>query len=100
MVKFQEGTEYDKLDAIVHEVCQRHGLKLLVQGWTRKTYDVFADDRKTNSSALLARVESFATANGEIRIFDESALPFAEDLGQALEQTFGLAEAVIVREPS
>ena len=98
MVKIKESSEYDKLDALVREVCERLGLKLLVQGWTRKTYDVYRDDRKANVEEHLARVESFATTSGEIRIYREDAMEFASELGRALEQAFEIAEAVIIRE--
>ncbi len=98
MVKIKESSEYERLDAIMHEICERLGLKLLVQGWTRKTYDVYRDDRKTNTEEHLARVESFATSSGEIRIYREDAMEFASELGQALEKAFDLAEAVIIRD--
>jgi hypothetical protein len=42
-------------------------------------------------------VESFTTTNGEIRIFDDSAVPFAEELGGILEKDFGIGEAVVIR---
>ena len=46
MVKIQEPSEYDKLEEIVENTCKKYGLKLYVAGWTRKTYDIFMEDRK------------------------------------------------------
>ncbi|MBI2193365.1 MAG: hypothetical protein HYU36_15430 [Planctomycetes bacterium] len=98
MVKIQGSSEYDKLDGIVQEACSKHGFKLQVTGWARKTYDIFFEEKKTKKLEHVARVESFATTSGEIRVFDDRALPFAQDLGQALESAFKLTEAVVIRE--
>ena len=100
MVRIQEPTEYDKLDAIMSRVCERHGLKLQVQGWTRKTYDVYREDKVAGTEEHLARVESFATTNGEIRIYSDEAMEFAGELAGELEQAFEIGEAVIVRDKS
>ena len=100
MVKTQGPSDYDRLDTLVAELCDKHGLRLAVSGWTRKTYDVLAGDRqRMPRSTLLARIESFATTSGEIRVFDDRAIAFAEELGAALEQAFGIAEAVVLRVP-
>ena len=45
----------------------------------------------------MARIESFATTNGEITVFSTDAMAFAEELGTALEAQFDVAEAVIVQ---
>ena len=45
------------------------------------------------------RVESFVTTNGEFVVYDEKALPLAEELGKRVEQAFGIDEAVVVRKP-
>jgi len=100
MVKIRESSDYDKLDAVVREVCERLGLKLLVEGWTRKTYDVYRDDRRAHVEDHLARIESFATTSGEIRIYREDAMEFATEMAKALVEAFDIAEAVIVRDPS
>ena len=50
-------------------------------------------------TTLLAQIESFVTTNGEIVIFDDQALPFAEELGGALEKQLGVKEAVLRRRP-
>jgi len=100
MVKIREASADDKLDAIMQETTKRHGFTLDVLGWARKTYNVILRDRKTGKDQLLARVESFAMTSGEIRVFDDKALRFAEDVGQQLETAFKLKEVVILREPT
>lgn len=100
MVRIEEKSEYDKLDDLVREIAAKHHLQLNIAGWTRKTYDVFlpkVEDR--NEIIMLARIESFATTNGEITIFRQDAMPFAEELGGALEKEFDIQEAVIVQRP-
>ena len=100
MVKVQGKSDYDKLDELVRSIAEKHELKLIETGWTRKTYDVYRPkDRSESRIEILARVESFATTNGEIAIFDQSAMPFAQDLGEALEREFEIAEATIVERP-
>jgi hypothetical protein len=100
MVKIREASGDDKLDAIMQETTRRHGFSLDVLGWARKTYNVILPNRKTGKDELLARVESFAMTSGEVRVFNDKALTFAEDLGQQLETAFKLKEAVILREPT
>ena len=97
MVKIQGRSEYDKLDEIMRRVAAAHGLKLDVVGWSRKTYDLYVVLEDQRTSRLAARIESFVTTSGEIRVFDEGAMPFAEKLGEALEEAFSL-EAVIIRD--
>ena len=46
------------------------------------------------------RVESFATTNGEIRIYSESAMEIAGDLGVKFEEAFDIGDAVIVHDNS
>ncbi len=99
MVRIEGQSDYEKLDALMHELTAKHDLKLNITGWTRKTYDAFRQDKRHAKTELLARVESFATTNGEITLFDDSALAFAEELGAALENEFGIAEAVVVKRP-
>ena len=100
MVKIQGTSDYDKLDALVKELVKTHGLIVEVTGWTRKTYDVYCpSDEQARTVLLYARIESFATTNGQISIFDERAMPFAEDLGARLETQFDIEEAVIVQSP-
>lgn len=98
MVKTREPSEYDKLEALVHDLATRHGMKIDVTGWTRKTYDLYVEKTRLSGREILARVESLATSNGEIRVFDARADAFALELGTALEQTFGLPEAVVLHE--
>ena len=97
MVKIQGPDEYEKLDEVMRSLAEKHGFHLDTIGWTRKTYDFYTPDIRQGPHRLLARVESFATTNGEIRIFDDAALGFAEELGGILEKDFGIAEAVVVR---
>ena len=98
MVKVQ-GTEseYDRLDRLVHEVATAHDAVVDVTGWTRKTYDVIAEHGRHEQRRLLVRVESFATTDGKVTLFDEAGMPLAEALAQRLEQDFDVREATIVR---
>ena len=98
MVKIQGPSDYDKLDELVRSLAEKHSFRLDTVGWTRKTYDLYTPDMREGPHRLLARVESIATTNGEIRVFDDSALGFAEDLGTALEKDFGVTEAVVIRQ--
>ncbi|KAA3607260.1 MAG: hypothetical protein DWQ01_16325 [Planctomycetota bacterium] len=99
-MKFQQESEYDRLDRLVREAVAGSDFHLDVVGWTRKTYDVYQQDRKKASSKLILRLESFATSNGEIRLFDEIGLALAEQIGRRLEENFPIQEAVLVRGPS
>ena len=38
------------------------------------------------------------TTSGEVRIFDDQVLDLAQEIAEAVEKTFGLEEAVILRE--
>lgn len=98
MVKIKGSSDHDELDRIMQEACDRHGLALHILGWARKTYDVFKEDRSTSLNLHLIRVESFATTSGEVRVYDDQALPLAEEIAQEMEKVFGLKEAVILRE--
>lgn len=98
MVKIQGPSDYEKLDELVAKTAERHGLRLDVTGWTRKTYDVYQGNDRLDATQLIARVESFATTSGEIIVFDDSGMSFAEDLGAGLEREFeSVLEAVVVR---
>lgn len=98
MVRMQEPSEAERLDRLVAASSARHGLHVSVTGWARKTYDVYHREPKADRETLVARIESFATTSGEIRVFDDRALGFAQELGAGLEREFGLKEAVIVRQ--
>ena len=95
----QEQSEDEHLDGLIAQLAKKHGLKVDRTGWSRKTYDLFLHDRATNRSLLVARVETLATVNGEVRVFDDRALPFAQELAEELERAFGLKEATILRLP-
>ena len=99
MVKIQEQSEYERLDKLIQEIVDEFGLRLDVNGWTRKTYSVYTADTEKETGVLFARIESFATTNGEITVFDKTAMPFAEKLGTALEEQFDVEEAVVVERP-
>lgn len=98
MVKIQGPSESDKLDQAMKELGEKHGFRLDVIGWSRKTYDFYSAEVRQGPRKLLARVESFVTTNGEIRVFDDTALAFAEDLGAILEKDFAVTEAVVIRQ--
>jgi len=97
MVRIQQQSDDERLDALIHRLCDELDLHLEITGWTRKTWDVYARDNR-RSSKLLARVESFVLTSGEIRIYDDDAMAFAEALGTALEGDFGIGETVVIRE--
>ena len=97
MVKIQGPSDYERLDGLVRELAAEHELRLDVTGWTRKTYDVYAPTVKGRPGDLLVRVESFATTNGEVVVFDDRGMPLAEALAHALEREFGVSEASILR---
>ncbi len=98
MVKVQRPSEDDVLDAMIRTLAQRHGLSLDVEGWSRKTYDLLTGER-LGKKRRVARVESFVTRDGVIRVFDDVALPFAEALGAEIEKAFpAVREAVVLRD--
>lgn len=99
MVKVRESEEYERLEQLVLECARRHGFSVQIEGWTRKTYDVFRVNEAAKEAERVARIESFATTSGEIRVFDEAALDFAQDLGAHMEESFSIPEAVIIRQP-
>jgi uncharacterized protein with GYD domain len=92
----QEQSDDERLDTVVARLAAEYGLKLDRTGWARKTYDLFAVDRKSDRMTLVARVETLATMNGEVRVFDDRGLPFAEALAAELERSFGLNEATVL----
>lgn len=99
MVRIQgQSADPERLDGIVAAACKKHGFRLDVEGWTRKTFDVYVGEARNRDSRLVARIESIATTNGEIRVYDDRALAFAQEVGEALEREFGVKEAVVVRD--
>lgn len=95
----KDESDDERLDRLVAELTARHGLRLERTGWARKTYDLFYPDRQADRFPLVARVETFAAVNGEVRVYDDRGLPFAEALGAELEKGFGVKEATILRLP-
>jgi hypothetical protein len=92
----KEQSDDERLDTVVAQLAAKHRLKLDRTGWARKTYDLFVVDRKSDRTFLVARVETLATVNGEVRVFDDRGLPFAEELAAELERIFGLQEATVL----
>ena len=100
MVRMRNPSEADRLEAMLRELCRKHGFNLEIAGWARKTFDVFLVESRLGRRLHLARVESLAAANGEIRFFDDRATGFAEELGRQFEEAFGVSEAVLIRQRS
>lgn len=99
MVKIQPNQSDDERFAqMLTGLCGEHGYRLDVEGWARKTFDIYVGTIRNRDSVLLVRVESFARQSGEIRVYDERGLPLAQQIGEALERDFGVAEALIIRE--
>ena len=97
MVKIEGPSDSERLDAMVRRFADEHGLLLDVNGWSRMTYDLFAAESRLAERLHVARLDSFTTTNGEIHVFDDRGLAFAEALGTQLEQEFALKEALIRR---
>jgi hypothetical protein len=95
----QEQSDDDRLDGIVDRLAGKYGLRLDRTGWARKTYDLYLVDPTTERMHLVGRVESLATTNGEVRVFDERGLPFAEELAAELEQVFEVKDATVLQMP-
>lgn len=69
-----------------------------VTGWTRKTYDFYRASDRLEAKRRLVRVESLATTNGEVHVFDDDGMRLAPARAERLEQEFDFGEAVIVKE--
>jgi len=99
MVRMQESTPEERLQQVLQETCDKYeGFTLYVQGWTRKTFDVYYKPKRLESGEHMVRVESLATTNGEVRYFADRARDLAVDVAERIEQEFGLSEAVVRRE--
>ena len=92
----QDPSDDERLDALIARLADAHGLRLDRTGWSRKTYDLYLPDTESDRTWLVARVESLATTSGEVRVFDQRGLPFAEALAADLERAFGLKEATVL----
>ncbi len=97
MVKIEGPTDSERLDALVRRFADEHKLVLDVNGWSRMTYDLFVAETRLGDRVHVARLDSFTTTSGEIHVYDERGLAFAEALGAQLEKEFDLAEALIRR---
>ena len=98
MVQIKEDSDYEKLEAIIKKICNKHNYKVFITGWTRKTYDIYEQKSRLEKMKHIARLESLAAANGEIRFFDGNAKSFINELGETLEKEFDIEEAVIIKE--
>ena len=98
MVQLKEDSDYEKLETIIQEISRKHNYKVFITGWTRKTFDIYDGEKKLNKMKHLARLESLAINNGEIRFFHDGAKDFIHELGEALEREFDIKEAVVIRE--
>ena len=96
MIKNKNKSEFDRLEALIKELCQKYHFTLMIDGWTRKTFDIFQMGERLGKTKRMARVESLAVSNGEIHYFDEEAYDFACELGHRLEKDFGIEEAVLI----
>lgn len=96
MVRTQEPSEADKLDRIVRSAASDHGHKLVVTGWSRRTYDVVHEKAETRKTRLLLRVESFAIRSGEVVLFHPDGEACARQIAEALETTFDIEEALLI----
>ena len=98
MVKIEEPSDYDRLDALVQRLTKAHGLKLDVNGWARKTYDVYTTSADLGPETKVARLDSHTTVSGELTLFDDEGLAFVQELGAEIEKQFAVAEARIKRQ--
>ena len=92
----QDQSDDERLDGLIDRLAAKHGLRIDRTGWSRKTYDLYFPIPKSERTHLVARVESLATTNGEVRVYDERGLAFAEELAGELERMFGLKEALVL----
>ena len=93
------NSDNDKLAEIIQATAAKHDFEVYKTGWSRTTYDVNSRDQRTREITCVAKVESFATTSGHIRLCREEGRAFAEDLGAELEKTFpDIGEAVIVQD--
>jgi hypothetical protein len=72
-------------------------LKLDVNGWTRRVYDVYDAAPDLGPEIKIASLDSHATRSGELVLYDDRGLAFATALGAALEEQFRIEEARIIR---
>lgn len=98
MVKIQGPPDDERLDEMIRRLATAHGLVLDVTGWAYRTYDLYHAESRLGTRKRVARVESLASTSGEIEVFDDRGLAFAEALANELEQAFGIGEASIRRE--
>ena len=98
MVKIKESSEFEQLEKLLEQLCSKHDLKLFVNGWTRKTYDIYKGEKRLSHAEHVARIESLVVSNGEVRYFSDDVLEFVKELGEMLEKTFKIPEAIIIKE--
>jgi hypothetical protein len=98
MVKIQQTPGPERMDELLRQLCDKYGFALFVEGRARKTYDVFLDQGRGAKKTHLARVESLAATNGEIRFFDDRAGDFVQEFAETLEKELDVGEATLIRE--
>ena len=98
MVQIEGPPEHERLNEMVERLAAAQGLVLDITGWSHRTYDVYRVESRLGARLRVARLDSFATRSGEIQVFDDLGLPFAQALGAELEQAFAIGEAVIKRQ--
>ena len=74
---------------------------LAARGLDERDFDI-EEDSHSGISQLLGLsggiVSMRRRSTGEIRVFDDRALAFAQEVGEALEREFGVREATIVKD--
>lgn len=98
MVKIKDPSEFEKLETLLNSLCEKYNLKLFIDGWTRKTYDVYKNAKRLTNSEHIARIESLAVSNGEIKYFSDDAQDFVTELGESMESTFDIDEVILIKE--
>jgi len=92
-------SDNEKLSDLITQLAAKHDLEVYKTGWARTTYDVHTREERSRDIKLIARIESFATSNGQIRLCDPAGKKFAKELGARLEKEFPqIGEAVIVED--
>ena len=81
-------SEFERLEALVRAAAARHGFRVEVTGWTRKTFDVYLEHPRERSSEPMAQIESYATVDGAVKVLDARAVAFADDLRVAIRAAF------------
>jgi hypothetical protein len=98
MVSFKEPTEYEKLDQIIHHILDQHELTLYVDGWSRKTYKIYDEEKQSRQKTLLIQIESLVTSNGEILYYQDEAIELCNVIGEAIEKAFEVEVSLLKKQ--